>query len=78
MACSAAAAFTCMATRASGKDPSEFPDLRQALVLGVARGNERWPFHQFAGYRAEPGDMIVSITSDPSSTAPPDPTDVRI
>lgn len=48
----------------AGKALSDLLDLRHCLVLGVARGNKRWQFHQLGAYRAEPGDTIVHITGE--------------
>jgi voltage-gated potassium channel len=44
---------------------TDLPDLAGALVLGVARGDERCPFHRLAGYPLRPGDLVVFLTGDP-------------
>jgi hypothetical protein len=62
-----------MATRASSEALSELPELRDTLVLGVSRGHERRTFHQLADYRTQPGDAIVTITSEPGVPRAPDP-----
>ncbi|MDP9368869.1 MAG: potassium channel family protein [Chloroflexota bacterium] len=40
-------------------------DLAGAPILGVARGRERCPFHQLAGFLLEPGDVVVYLAGDP-------------
>lgn len=45
-----------------GKRVFELPDLRGKLVLGVARGEERCPFHRLGTFPLKPGDLIVYLT----------------
>lgn len=49
-----------------GRLVQDLPDLADALVLGVARGTERCPFHQLSDYLLEPGDIIVYLSGDPN------------
>ena len=44
---------------------ADLPDLGGTLILGVARGRERCPFHRLAGFPLEPGDVVVYLTGDP-------------
>lgn len=44
----------------------DLPDLKNVLILGVARGRERCPFYQLTGYPLEPGDIIVYLSGDPN------------
>ncbi len=34
------------------------------LILGVARGTERFPFPLLGSYHLEPGDVIVYLSGD--------------
>lgn len=43
----------------AGKTAAELPDLRGALILGAARGQKRFAFHQLPGMRLQPGDVVV-------------------
>lgn len=45
----------------AGRKISELPDLAELLVLGVARGKERCPFHQLADFPLQAGDVIVYL-----------------
>ena len=56
----------------AGRLLSELPDLAGALVLGVARGDERHPFNRLAGFRVQPGDAVVYLTG--SSDGGPEST----
>ena len=49
------------------------PSLSVEDLLGVAHCRKRWTFHRLADYCAQPGGMIVSITSEPTTTADPHP-----
>ncbi len=46
----------------AGKRVAELPDLRDKLVLGVARGPERCPFQNLASFELMPGDLVVYLT----------------
>jgi voltage-gated potassium channel len=48
-----------------GRLAQELPDLADALILGVARGQVRCPFYRLATYPLEPGDLIVYLAGDP-------------
>jgi hypothetical protein len=61
---------------------ADLPDLAGALVLGVARGDERCPFHRLAGYPLRAGDLVVFLTGDPDCSRadgppPPPPEQTR-
>lgn len=45
----------------AGKRVSELPDLANKLVLGVARGDVRCPFHKLWNWTLQPGDVIVFL-----------------
>ena len=45
-----------------GKRVAELPDLQGKLVLGVARGQERFPFKRLVGFILKPGDIVVYLT----------------
>ncbi len=45
-----------------GKSVGDLSDLTHCLVLGVARGNRRYPFSQLAGFALEPGDVVVFLS----------------
>lgn len=45
----------------AGQYVRDIPGLTDALVIGVARGHERCPFHQLADFRLQPGDIIVFL-----------------
>ena len=47
---------------------ADLPDLRDTLVLGVARGDERCPFNMLHDYTLQSGDVVVFITSANSCT----------
>jgi voltage-gated potassium channel len=49
----------------AGLTVRDLQDLAGSLVIGVARGAERCPFHQLAGYRLQPGDVIVYMPGPP-------------
>jgi voltage-gated potassium channel len=58
----------------AGKAIADLADLREALVLGVARGNERTTFNELDGYRVQPGDVVVYITGgSPAAEDEPPP-----
>jgi voltage-gated potassium channel len=42
----------------------ELPDLQGALLLGVARGTERCPFHQLPCFRLQAGDVLVYLSGE--------------
>jgi voltage-gated potassium channel len=42
----------------------DLPDLANALVLGVARGKHRYPYHQLGDFRLQPGDLVVYLSGD--------------
>jgi voltage-gated potassium channel len=53
----------------AGRRVAELPDLEGKLVLGIARGDERYPFHQLGQLTLQPGDVIVYLTSAGGSEA---------
>lgn len=55
----------------AGRLASELPDLADALVIGVARGEERWTFEQLRHVRLEPNDVVVYLTSTPRDSHAP-------
>lgn len=56
----------------AGKRVSELPSLADKLVLGVARGSERCPFHRLWNWTLQPGDVIVYLSGSDVSPAPPE------
>lgn len=50
----------------AGLRVSDLPDLARALVLGVARGNERCPFYSLVDFRLQSGDVVVYLTGGDS------------
>ena len=48
----------------SGLYVRDLPDLERTLVLGIARGERRYAFHELADCRLEAGDMVVYLTAD--------------
>ncbi|MEA2516047.1 MAG: voltage-gated potassium channel [Thermomicrobiales bacterium] len=48
----------------AGRLVTELPDLAGTLILGVARGAERFPFNVLRGFRLQPGDAVVYLQSD--------------
>jgi voltage-gated potassium channel len=48
----------------AGRLASELTDLDGALILGVARGQERCPFYQLPCFRLRPGDVVVYLTGE--------------
>lgn len=44
---------------------SELTELQDDLVLGMMRGMHRYPFHQLAEERLQPGDVVVYLSSVP-------------
>ena len=57
-----AAAERVVAPGERGKLVSELPDLRDTLILGVARKGARCPFHRLSRYPLEPGDVVVYLS----------------
>lgn len=43
----------------------DLPDLRGGLILGVARGKERCPFHRLRDFPLQSGDLVVYLAGDP-------------
>jgi voltage-gated potassium channel len=49
----------------TGRTVYELADLRGTLILGVARGAERCPFHRLRDYPLQAGDHVVYLAGDP-------------
>ena len=49
---------------------TDLPDLKDTLILGVARGKQRRPFHRLSSFPLEPGDIVVYLSGDPASVMP--------
>ena len=49
----------------AGRLVADLPDLGNNLVLGVSRGQKRWPFHQLDAFPLQAGDVLVLVTGDP-------------
>ncbi len=49
----------------AGRFAFDLPDLRGSLILGVARGTERCPFHRLGNFPLQAGDLVVYLTGDP-------------
>lgn len=49
-----------------GRLVKELSGMGHTLVLGVARGNVRRPFHQLAEFVLQPGDIVVYLTGSPN------------
>ena len=54
-----------------GLSARDLPDLARTLVLGIARGERRYAFHELADCPLEPGDVVVYLTAN--RDAPPCP-----
>lgn len=54
----------------AGRFAHELPDLADGLILGVARGEQRTPFHQLKEYPLQPGDEIVYLPVGPAKQKP--------
>ena len=52
----------------AGRKVSDFPELRDALILGVARGEERCPFHKLKDFPLQAGDIVVYIMAEAECT----------
>jgi voltage-gated potassium channel len=52
----------------AGRLAFDLPDLRGSLILGVARGTERCPFHRLQNFPLLVGDVIVYLAGDPECT----------
>ncbi len=52
----------------AGSTAFDLPDLRGSLILGVARGTERCPFHRLRDFPLRVGDVVVFLTGDPECT----------
>ena len=46
----------------------DLPDLRGGLILGVAPGTERCPFHQLRNFSLLTGDLVVYLPGDAECT----------
>lgn len=58
----------------AGRTVRDLPDLVGALVLGVARGNQRYFYNQCADLPLAPGDVIVYLIAHlANATQPPKP-----
>ena len=57
----------------AGRLASELSGLDDGLILGVARGRERCPFHQLPCFRLRPGDVIVYLTGEESCAEDAEP-----
>lgn len=55
----------------AGRLASDLPDLAETLVLGVARGEERWTFEQLPHIRLEPDDIVVYLATTPRDSDAP-------
>jgi voltage-gated potassium channel len=51
----------------AGRLVSELPDLRDALVMGVLRDQERCPYSRLADWPLAAGDIIVYLRSNPTA-----------
>lgn len=60
----------------AGLTAGELPDLAGALLLGAARGKERFAFHQLPGLRLQPGDVVVYLPAETGCAAEPRGIDV--
>jgi voltage-gated potassium channel len=49
----------------AGRSALDLPDLRGSLILGVARGTERCPFHRLRNFPLQAGDLVVFLAGDP-------------
>jgi voltage-gated potassium channel len=47
----------------AGMTVAELQDLQDKLILGVARGDERYAFHQLGQFRLQPGDVVVYLVA---------------
>lgn len=47
----------------AGKRVVDLEDLRGKLVIGVARGSERYPFQRLSKFTLMAGDIVVYLTS---------------
>jgi voltage-gated potassium channel len=55
----------------AGLPLTNLPGLAGELVLGVVRGEERFPFYRLADMRLQAGDVVVYFTENPSRQPPP-------
>jgi voltage-gated potassium channel len=56
----------------AGLTVADLKNLRHCLVLGVARGEERYPFHRLGSLRLQPGDAVVYLTTPENSGCRPE------
>ena len=52
----------------AGRSAFDLPDLRGSLILGVARGTERCPFHRLRNFPLLTGDLVVYLAGDAECT----------
>jgi voltage-gated potassium channel len=53
----------------AGRLVAELSGLEGKVVLGVARGRERVPFHRLGKWRLQPGDVVVYLSGESSEDA---------
>ena len=58
----------------AGLTVAELPDLQSMLILGVARGSQRYAFHQLRQFSLQPGDLVVYLTAPRMHGTSPSPT----
>jgi hypothetical protein len=51
----------------AGRFPGDLPSLAGCLIVGVARGRERFPFNRCADLQLQMGDIIVYISGGKTS-----------
>jgi voltage-gated potassium channel len=51
-----------------GLRPHDLPDLKDKIILGVARGDEHCPFHRMSDFILQSGDVIVYLSGSPECT----------
>ncbi|MDQ2654529.1 MAG: potassium channel family protein [Chloroflexota bacterium] len=61
----------------AGMTAARLPGLGDALILGAARGRERFAFHQLSGLRLQPGDVVVYLPAGTGTAAQPELSDER-
>jgi len=52
----------------AGQRVKDLPDLNNSLILGVARGNERFPFHRLDQLSLQEDDLIVYVSHSEEPT----------